>query len=112
MFPEDGEVALKTAQETSRVLTTKSVSPTALPDMKGQVRKSCLKATAASRHGEVCHLHRRRVDRRPPPRDTSHRRCPAVDRANRPHHLYASRITRAFVRVHQGAVVATDAMLR
>jgi alkanesulfonate monooxygenase len=38
MFPKGGEVAMKTAQETSRVLTTKSVSPAALPDMEGWVR--------------------------------------------------------------------------
>ena len=35
MFPKGGEVAMKTAQETSRVLTTKSASPAALPDMAG-----------------------------------------------------------------------------
>ena len=35
MFPKGGEVAMKTAQETSRVLTTKSTSPAALPDMEG-----------------------------------------------------------------------------
>jgi alkanesulfonate monooxygenase len=38
MFPKGGEVAMKTAQETSRVLTTKSTSPAALPDMEGWVR--------------------------------------------------------------------------
>jgi len=38
MLPKGGEVAMKTAQETSRVLTTKSTSPAALPDMKGWVR--------------------------------------------------------------------------
>jgi len=38
MFPKGGEVAMKTAQETSRVLTTRSMSPAALPDMKGWVR--------------------------------------------------------------------------
>jgi hypothetical protein len=38
MFPKGGEVAMKTAQETSRVLTTKSMSPAALPDMEGWVR--------------------------------------------------------------------------
>ena len=38
MFPKGGEVAMKTAQETSRVLTTKSRSPAALPDMDGWVR--------------------------------------------------------------------------
>ena len=35
MLPKGGEVAMKTAQETSRVLTTKSTSPAALPDMEG-----------------------------------------------------------------------------
>ncbi|HEX6623087.1 MAG TPA: LLM class flavin-dependent oxidoreductase [Pyrinomonadaceae bacterium] len=35
MMPKGGEVAMKTAQETSRVLTTKSTSPAALPDMEG-----------------------------------------------------------------------------
>jgi alkanesulfonate monooxygenase len=38
MFPKGGEVAMKTAQETSRVLTTKSTSPAAIPDMDGWVR--------------------------------------------------------------------------
>jgi alkanesulfonate monooxygenase len=38
MFPKGGEVAMKTAQETSRVLTTMSVSPAARPDMSGWVR--------------------------------------------------------------------------
>jgi alkanesulfonate monooxygenase len=38
MFPKGGEVAMKTAQETSRVLTTKTASPAALPDMEGWVR--------------------------------------------------------------------------
>jgi len=38
MLPKGGEVAMKTAQETSRVLTTKSTSPAALPDMEGWVR--------------------------------------------------------------------------
>jgi alkanesulfonate monooxygenase len=38
MFPKGGEVAMKTAQETSRVLTTKANSPAALPDMEGWVR--------------------------------------------------------------------------
>jgi alkanesulfonate monooxygenase len=38
MFPKGGEVAMKTAQETSRVLTTMSVSPAARPDMAGWVR--------------------------------------------------------------------------
>jgi alkanesulfonate monooxygenase len=35
MLPKGGEAAMKTAQETSRVLTTKSASPAALPDMEG-----------------------------------------------------------------------------
>jgi alkanesulfonate monooxygenase len=35
MLPKGGEVAMKTAQETSRVLTTKARSPAALPDMEG-----------------------------------------------------------------------------
>ena len=38
MFPKGGEVKMKTAQETSRVLTTKSLSPAALPDMDGWVQ--------------------------------------------------------------------------
>jgi alkanesulfonate monooxygenase len=38
MFPKGGEVAMKTAQETSRVLTTRSASPAALPDMEGWLR--------------------------------------------------------------------------
>ncbi|MEW6213573.1 MAG: LLM class flavin-dependent oxidoreductase, partial [Acidobacteriota bacterium] len=38
MFPKGGEVAMKTAQETNRVLTTKSQSPAALPDMEGWTR--------------------------------------------------------------------------
>jgi alkanesulfonate monooxygenase len=38
MFPKGGEVAMKTAQETSRVLTTKRTSPAALPDMEGWLR--------------------------------------------------------------------------
>jgi alkanesulfonate monooxygenase len=38
MMPKGGEVAMKTAQETSRVATTKSTSPAALPDMEGWVR--------------------------------------------------------------------------
>lgn len=38
MFPKGGEVAMKTAQETSRVLTTRSMSPAALPDMEGWTR--------------------------------------------------------------------------
>lgn len=35
MFPKGGEVGMKTAQETSRVLTTKTLSPAALPDLEG-----------------------------------------------------------------------------
>jgi alkanesulfonate monooxygenase len=38
MFPKGGEVAMKTAQETSRVLTTNSMSPAARPDMAGWVQ--------------------------------------------------------------------------
>lgn len=38
MMPKGGEVAMATAQETSRVATTKSDSPAALPDMAGWVR--------------------------------------------------------------------------
>jgi alkanesulfonate monooxygenase len=38
MFPKGGEVGMKTAQETSRVATTKSGSAAALPDMEGWVR--------------------------------------------------------------------------
>src|SRR5215471_20927389 len=38
MMPKGGEVAMKTAQETSRVATTKSDSPAALPDLEGWVR--------------------------------------------------------------------------
>src|SRR5882762_5857506 len=38
MFPKGGEVGMKTAQETSRVLTTKSSSPAALPDMEGWLK--------------------------------------------------------------------------
>lgn len=38
MMPKGGEVGMKTAQETSRVLTTKSSSPAALPDMDGWLR--------------------------------------------------------------------------
>lgn len=38
MLPKGGEVAMKTAQETSRVLTTRSTSPAALPDMDGWLR--------------------------------------------------------------------------
>jgi alkanesulfonate monooxygenase len=35
MLPKGGEVGMKTAQETSRVLTTKAKSPAALPDLEG-----------------------------------------------------------------------------
>ncbi len=35
MMPKGGEVGMKTAQETSRVATTKASSPAALPDMQG-----------------------------------------------------------------------------
>lgn len=35
MFPKGGEVGMKTAQQTSRVLTTKAQSPAALPDLEG-----------------------------------------------------------------------------
>jgi alkanesulfonate monooxygenase len=35
MMPKGGEVGMKTAQETSRVATTKTSSPAALPDMQG-----------------------------------------------------------------------------
>jgi alkanesulfonate monooxygenase len=38
MFPKGGEVGMKTAQETSRVLTTKTASPAALPDMDGWMK--------------------------------------------------------------------------
>ncbi len=38
MFPKGGEVGMKTAQETSRVATTKAHSPAALPDMEGWTR--------------------------------------------------------------------------
>jgi alkanesulfonate monooxygenase len=38
MMPKGGEVAMTTAQETSRVATTKASSPAALPDMKGWTR--------------------------------------------------------------------------
>ena len=38
MLPKGGEVGMKTAQETNRVLTTKSMSPAAIPDMKGWVK--------------------------------------------------------------------------
>jgi alkanesulfonate monooxygenase len=38
MFPKGGEVGMKTAQETSRVLTTRDRSPAALPDMDGWVK--------------------------------------------------------------------------
>jgi len=38
MMPKGGEVAMKTVQESSRVATTKSESPAALPDMSGWLR--------------------------------------------------------------------------
>src|SRR5215472_17753904 len=38
MFPKGGEVGMRTVQETSRVATTKSRSPAALPDMDGWTR--------------------------------------------------------------------------
>ncbi len=38
MMPKGGEVGMKTAQETSRVATTKASSPAALPDMQGWTR--------------------------------------------------------------------------
>jgi alkanesulfonate monooxygenase len=38
MMPKGGEVSMKTARETSRVLTTKRSSPAALPDMEGWTR--------------------------------------------------------------------------
>jgi alkanesulfonate monooxygenase len=40
MLPKGGEVAMKTAQETSRVRTTARTSPAALPDMEGWVKFS------------------------------------------------------------------------
>jgi alkanesulfonate monooxygenase len=38
MMPKGGEVAMKTAQETNRVLTTKDQSPASMPDMEGWTR--------------------------------------------------------------------------
>ncbi len=38
MMPKGGEVAMKTPQETNRVLTTKESSPAAIPDMEGWTR--------------------------------------------------------------------------
>ena len=38
MMPKGGEVGMKTAQETSRVATTRASSPAALPDMEGWTR--------------------------------------------------------------------------
>ena len=38
MMPKGGEVSMKTAQETSRVLTTKKESPASMPDMQGWTR--------------------------------------------------------------------------
>lgn len=40
MLPKGGEVAMKTAQETSRVLTTKSASLASMPDMEGWLKFS------------------------------------------------------------------------
>ena len=40
MLPKGGEVDMKTAQETSRVLTTKSTSKASLPDMDGWLKFS------------------------------------------------------------------------
>lgn len=40
MLPKGGEVGMKTAQETSRVLTTKSTSRASLPDMEGWLKFS------------------------------------------------------------------------
>src|ERR1700752_512852 len=40
MLPKGGEVGMKTAQETSRVLTTKTTSKASLPDMEGWLRFS------------------------------------------------------------------------
>jgi len=40
MLPKGGEVSMKTAQETSRVLTTKSTSKASLPDMEGWLKFS------------------------------------------------------------------------
>ena len=37
MFPKGGEAGMKTAQETSRVATTRAHSPAALPDMEGWI---------------------------------------------------------------------------
>lgn len=41
MFPKGGEVAMTTPQDTSRVLTTRTTSPAALPDMDGWVEFAC-----------------------------------------------------------------------
>ena len=38
MLPGGGEVGMKTAQETSRVLTTKRASPGGIPDMNGWLK--------------------------------------------------------------------------
>ena len=38
MFPKGGEVGMKTVQETSRVATTRSSSPAAIPDMAGWIK--------------------------------------------------------------------------
>lgn len=40
MLPKGGEVSMKTAQETSRVLTTKSTSKASMPDMEGWLKFS------------------------------------------------------------------------
>ena len=39
MLPKGGEVGMKTAQETSRVLTTKSTSKASLPCVCGKVNE-------------------------------------------------------------------------
>ena len=38
MMPKGGEVAMRTPQETNRVLTTKETSPASMPDMEGWTR--------------------------------------------------------------------------
>src|SRR5215831_16881908 len=38
MFPKGGEVGMRTVQETSRVATTRSSSPAAIPDMAGWIK--------------------------------------------------------------------------
>lgn len=47
MLPKGGEVAMKTAQETARVLTNQSGSPAAIPDLEGWTRF----ARSAEAHG-------------------------------------------------------------